>query len=128
MSYLHQMQRWLPLVTLTVLALVYEPVRSGFTFSDQQCDLTANSGNVQSAFFNLRHIISYGLLCLVAAAAFRQYRLLTVAAGVFLFSVFLEIEQSFFSTGHCRLRDLIPNLVGIGAVIIIIHMTVVLRR
>ena len=108
------MARWLPVAILVAAALAYEPIRSGFTFANQTCDLTANRALIWSAVFNLRHIISYGILFLACAATFRENRIAKAALATFAFSAFIEFEQSFFATGHCRARDLIPNLLGIG--------------
>ncbi|MEE9374839.1 MAG: VanZ family protein, partial [Rhizobiaceae bacterium] len=106
--------RRLPLSILIVLALSYEPIRSGFVLANQSCELLTDWERVQGAIFNRRHVIAYGLLCLAAAATFRENRILKAAIFIFLFSVFLEFEQSFFITGHCRSWDLIPNILGIG--------------
>lgn len=109
-----KLRRWLPLAILVAMALSYEPFRSGFVLANQSCELMTGWERVQSAIFNYRHIISYGILCLVAAITFRQNRVVKAAIVIFLFSILLEIEQSFFITGHCRSWDLIPNLLGIG--------------
>ena len=109
-----KLRRWLPLTVLVVMALSFEPIRSGFVLANQPCELITDWERLQSAVFNRRHIISYGFLCLVAAATFHQNRLVKATMVIFLFSVLLEIEQSFFTTGHCRAGDLIPNLLGIG--------------
>ncbi len=114
MILLVKLARWLPIVILIIMALLFEPIRSGFVISNQSCELMTNWESVQNSVFNYRHVISYGILCLVAAATFRQNRVLKAIIAIFLFSVLLEIEQSFFVTGHCRSRDLIPNLLGIG--------------
>ena len=106
--------RWLPLILLVTMALAFEPFRSGFTFDTQSCEVLADWERTKSAVFNARHIISYGILCLVASATLRKNKVVMAVLGTFVFSAFLELEQSFFITGHCRLRDLIPNVLGIG--------------
>ncbi len=114
MPQFYKLKRWLPLAALVALALSYEPIRSGVVFANQSCELTADWERVQHSVFNLRHVIAYGILCLVAAVTFRNHRVIKAALVIFLFSILLEIEQSFFITGHCRSWDLIPNLLGIG--------------
>lgn len=106
--------RWLPLTVLALMALAFEPLRSDFVFANQGCELVTDWGRVKNSIFNLRHIVAYGLLCLVAAATFRQNRLVKAVTVTFLFSIFLEVEQSVFVTGHCRSWDLIPNLLAVG--------------
>ncbi len=108
-----RMVKWAPLTGLVILALAFEPLRSGLVLANQPCEFLTDWETVKSSLHNRRHIIGYGLICLVAAMTFRENRIAKAAIATFLFSVFLEIEQKFFSTGHCRLWDLIPNLLGI---------------
>lgn len=113
MTQFYNIARWLPLTILIALAISFEPIRSGFELANQSCEFTLNWERVQSALSNKRHIIGYGSICLVAAVTLRKNRLLLATTGTFLFSVLLEVEQSFFRTGHCRVWDLIPNVLGI---------------
>ena len=119
MKLIGKFRRWLPLAVLVVMALSFEPFRSGFGFANQSCELTTNWERVQYSVSNYRHVISFGILFLVAAATFRQNRVLKAVVTVFLFSGFLEFEQSFFTTGHCRSWDLVPNLLGISSAAVI---------
>ena len=105
---------WLSLLILAGLALLFEPIRSGFTLANQACETSTDWQRAFASVFNLRHILSFGLLFLVAAVTLRNNRILKAAIGVLLFSAFLEFEQSFFLTGHCRVRDMIPNILGVG--------------
>jgi len=114
MDIIGEMKRWLPLTILVAVALSFEPFRSGFVLANQPCELTTDWERLQSAVFNRRHIISYGILCVVTAVTLRRHRVIKAAIAIFLFSILLEIEQSFFITGHCRSWDLIPNILGIG--------------
>lgn len=114
-----KLRRWLPLIILVALALSYEPIRSGFVLANQSCELMTDWERAQSAIFNYRHIVAYGILCFVAAVTFRQNRIVMATTIIFLFSILLEIEQSFFITGHCRAWDLIPNLLGIGLAVMV---------
>lgn len=106
--------KWLPLTVLFILAILFEPLRSGFVLADQSCEVITDWERVRNSIFNRRHVISFGILCLVAATTFRKYRVVKAVVAVFLFSAFLEYEQSFFATGHCRAWDLIPNVLGVG--------------
>ena len=115
-----QLKKWLPLIVLTFLAMVFEPIRSGFQLESQACEWKTELATLKLALLNFRHVISFGILTLVAAATFKQNQTITVAIAVFMFSAFLEFEQSFFSSGHCRLWDLIPNICGIGIAAILI--------
>ena len=120
--------RWVPLVLLSILAVAFEPVRAGLVFENQGCDWSVDQGRLADALFNPRHLISYGLFVLLAAVAFPKARLLAISAAVLIFSALLEVEQSFLATGHCRLRDMVPNVIGIAVAATAIFIVRRLRR
>lgn len=106
--------KWLPLSVLVLLALAFEPLRSGFELANQACEFVTTWERVVGSLFNLRHIIGYGSICLAALVTLQNVRPLKVAVATFVFSVVMELQQSFFITGHCRAWDLVPNLVAVG--------------
>ena len=107
------MIRGLALLLLCGLAAAFEPVRSGFQFVDQDCEWTVSRELVAASVLNLRHLVGYGAICLIALWTFGLRHLVAVALGTFVFSMVLEFQQSFFATGQCRARDLIPNALTI---------------
>lgn len=89
------MRVW-PLAILAIFALAYEPFRSGLTIANQSCELMADWERIGASVLNLRHLVAYGLFCLLGISAFGVNRLAGVAIAVFGFSILIEIEQSFF--------------------------------
>lgn len=85
----------------------------GFSFADRSCEPTRQWETARSSILDRRHLIGHAIVFLVAALALGRDRIATAAAATFPFSIPLEVEQSFFATGHCRAWDLIPNIVGI---------------
>ena len=111
-----------PLLALAIVALVFEPIRSKLSLANQSCELVFSFHALLSAIFNFRHILFYGLLSLIAVIQFRDISVWKLCLSVLLFSALIEYEQSFFNTGHCRLRDLVPNMLGIASSVLIIKL------
>lgn len=120
--------RWVPLVLLAGSAVAFEPIRSGFTLADQSCELTAGLQRVVGGIVNPKHLIGYGLIFVAATFALGRGRLASAAIGTFIFSALLEVEQTYFTTGHCRARDLIPNIIGIALAALLLRMVGFGRR
>ena len=106
--------RWLPLLALVALALLYEPIRADFMQANQACEWRADVSLWIGSFGNVKHVVAYGVLFLAAAITLRGRHLGRAAIGVLVFSALVEFEQSFFVTGHCRAWDLLPNVLGVG--------------
>jgi hypothetical protein len=103
------------LFALSALAFLQTPWRSNFRIRTHPiCELRAPLELWLAGASNLQHLLSYGLLALLAAPAFRRRPLLTAASFVLALSAVVELEQALFSVGHCRLRDMLPNLLAVG--------------
>jgi hypothetical protein len=95
------------------LALAATPWRSGFSLrANAVCELRAPLALWVEGVANAQHLLAYGLLVLLGAAALR--RPLLACLLVFALSAMVELEQSVFAVGHCRLRDMLPNLLALG--------------
>jgi hypothetical protein len=97
-----------------VLAVLYTPFDSNFRMADKPCELWTSTEMVQRSVLNARHLVSYGILFLLGALSFRRHSLLKSASLVLVLSAGVELEQSYFVSGHCRARDLLPNLIGVA--------------
>lgn len=120
--------KWLPLVILVTMAIAYEPMRSGFNLANQSCEYFPTASQFTRTFFNVKHIIGYGIICLVALFTVRNIAMWHTVIGVLIFSTTMELLQSFFVTGHCRAWDLIPNTLGIGLALALFLITRVLPK
>jgi hypothetical protein len=111
-----QIARWvfLVLVTLTLLAT---PLRSSFRWrATFYCEGGAPIERWLAGLLNLAHFTAYGVLMLVGAFVFHERPLAKAGALVLALSAVVELEQAVFTVGHCRVRDLLPNLMAISLV------------
>jgi hypothetical protein len=98
----------------TLIALGYTPFNSGGSLRDVvACELSAPFSAWWTGISNVRHIIAYGVLCVLATACFVKHRLAKAVGGVLVISMLVESEQAFFTHGHCRVRDMLPNLLAV---------------
>jgi hypothetical protein len=103
------------LLALCTLALFATPWRSRFSVrADAVCELRAPLALWASGAANLQHLLTYGILAILAAFVFRRQPLLTAVILVLGVSAVVELQQAIFTAGHCRLRDMLPNLLAVG--------------
>jgi hypothetical protein len=102
---------------LTALTLLATPLRSSFHLrSGFVCEADAPLERWVAGALNWAHLISYGVLMLAGNVAFREHRVAKAGALVFALSAVVELEQAVFTVGHCRVRDLLPNLFAVALV------------
>jgi len=100
---------------LATVALSYTPLRSaGRLRGTAVCELSAPLSVWCMGIYNVRHIISYSLLCLAATTCFSKHTLLKAVLLTLAISVVVEMEQAFLNDGHCRVRDMLPNLFAVS--------------
>lgn len=115
--------RW-AFAVYVLLAITFLPARAGFHLSPFTCETEVS---VSSALFSLQNWKHVGLTSMVAMMTMAQFRdrragaasaavAVTVALGLIA-----ELEQGAFGQGHCRLRDLAPDLAGalLGALVLV---------
>ena len=107
--------RW-AYITFVLLGLLYFPAKVGFRLDPQPCELTFDVALAIHSLTNYPHIVLFALFFVMSSAqlrrsnwsAFAWAALATIAMGLLV-----ELEQGVTNLGHCRLRDLIPDTVGI---------------
>jgi hypothetical protein len=103
------------LVVACLAALATTPISAGFARREAAaCDVLSSWDLWLTGLGNIRHLISYSVLTAIAVWAFGMPRALPAAGLVLLVSAAVELEQMLFADGHCRLRDMLPNIVAIG--------------
>ena len=103
------------LVLASLAALATTPISAGFALREAAaCDLLSGWDLWLTGLGNVRHLVSYSVLTAVAVWAFGMPRALLAAGFVLLVSAGVELEQMLFADGHCRLRDILPNIVAIA--------------
>jgi hypothetical protein len=122
--------RWAYLAFI-LLSLAYFPLQVGFHLDPHACQLTFSPRLAAFSLTNYPHIILFAIFFVVSSAqtgpqpsdrtvlAFCALATLTMGALV-------EIGEGVSGHGNCRLRDLIPDSVGIllGASALIVWRTI----
>jgi hypothetical protein len=101
------------LVLASIAALLATPIESGWALRSFACDF-GGSPDWLATILNVRHLISFGVLAAVAFLVLKGRPawipvlvLIAITAGV-------ELEEAIFGSGHCRVRDMLPDLIAIG--------------
>jgi hypothetical protein len=105
-----------------LVVLMATPYLADFGFRAFDCEVIPPRGVWPQTIFNVRHLISYAALLLLARFAFPQAGLSLIAACILALSMLVELEQALFQHGHCRLRDMVPNVVGVSCALAILGM------
>ncbi len=108
------------------LALAYFPARAGFALEPRPCQLVFDAQLAVFSLTNYAHTILFALFFVMSYAQVgesgRSRRAAFVVAGLatLLMGALVEVAQGVTGAGNCRLRDLIPDSVGIvvGALIV----------
>jgi hypothetical protein len=117
-------KRW-AYFTFVLLGLLFFPARVGFRFDPQPCELVVNIPLAIFSLTNYAHIVLFALFFLMTHAQFRLAKwsaLAWAALATIVMGVLVEIAEGVTGTGHCRLRDLIPDTAGIllGSTIVLV--------
>ena len=114
--------RW-AYITFVLLGLLYFPASVGFRLDPQPCELAINIPLAIHSLTNYAHIVLFALFFVMTSAQLRMSNwsaFAWAAMAATVMGVLIEIDQGVTGKGHCRLRDMIPNAVGIlfGTVIV----------
>lgn len=107
--------RW-AYVTFVSLGLLFFPARVGFRIHPQPCELVVD---IPLAIFSLTkyaHIALFAVFFVLTFVQFRRSnpsRWAWAALATVVMGVLVELAEGVSGTGHCRLRDLIPDSVAI---------------
>jgi hypothetical protein len=102
----------LALVAFTALAIT--PIQAGFATRAFTCDFGLNAADWIAGIANPKHLIAYAILAALAVSALRGRPLWQPVGLAILISLGVEIEQAIFADGHCRLRDMVPNVIAVA--------------
>jgi hypothetical protein len=98
------------------LGLLFFPARVGFHFHPKPCECVLNVDLALFSLTNYKHIVLFGIFFLLTAVQARSHRLraqlLIAAAAVLAMGVYVEVAEGLTGVGHCRLRDLVPDMAG----------------
>jgi hypothetical protein len=108
-------RRW-AYITYVVLGLLYFPVSVGFRLNPQPCELVPNITLAVYSLRNYRHIVLFVWFFLMTSAQFRMTRwsgYAWAALACIGMGILVEVAEGISGSGHCRLRDIIPDSAGI---------------
>lgn len=100
------------LVLVTAAALLAPPMAAG-PYHQPFCDI-GGSPDWGATIFNFRHLVSFSVLALLAFRVFRHQSIWVPILFMVVVTGVIEVEQAIFGSGHCRLRDMIPNALAIA--------------
>src|SRR5580765_8124344 len=115
--------RW-AYVSFLVLGLAYFPLRVGFQFDPHPCEFISSPKYLLLSLTNVGHIVRFALFFAMSTAQVKRGLRPTTAGFAFAvvmgltLGVLVELAEGVTGRGNCRLRDLIPDSVGmaLGAV------------
>ena len=102
-------------IAFVALGVAFLPARVGFQFTPAPCELEFSLALALHSLRNYPHIVLFGLFTMITSAQFSvetRWRYLVALLAVISMGVVIEAEQGFTGRGHCRLRDLVPDLAG----------------
>ena len=112
--------------TFVALGLFFFPARVGFHFNPQPCDCSLSVPLALFSLTNYGHIWRFAIFFLMTSAQVHSSRsrgqLLVALGAVVAMGIYVELAEGFTGEGHCRLRDLVPDLAGavLGAVLLML--------
>jgi hypothetical protein len=107
-------KRWAYL-SFVVLGLAWIPARTAFRLRAPDCETVVTLANSAFSLTNYKHIVMFGLFFLMTAAQFKRRSaatMLSAIAATTVMGLLIELEEGATGTGHCRLRDLVPDTAG----------------
>ena len=121
-------RRW-AYVTFVILGLLYFPAGVGFRVNPQPCSFALNSALAVHSLGNYQHIILFVLFFFMSVAQFgvdHWSGFCWAALAAITMGMLVEIAEGFAGNHDCRLRDLIPDSVGIliGATTVLLWLMV----
>jgi hypothetical protein len=112
--------------TFVALGLLFFPASVGFHFHPHPCDCSFSIALAIFSLTNYGHLTRFTVFFLMTAAQVRGRRVSTqflIALGAVLaMGIYVELAEGITGEGHCRLRDLVPDVAGavLGAVILML--------
>ena len=115
-------KRW-AYALFVLLSLAYIPARTGFQLQWPHCEGVPSLALAAFSLNNYAHIVLFALFFLVTVMQFPVRggsALAWSALSTLVMGVFVELLEGATQTGHCRLRELVPDTAAaaLGTVIV----------
>src|SRR5215831_1511971 len=106
--------RWAYIVFIA-LSIIYFPASVAFHLNPQPCELVFGWQLGVFSLTNYQHIIRFAIFFAMTAAQFRVHDRRTFIWSfvvVLIMGAIVELGEAVSGKGHCRSRDLIPDVAG----------------
>src|SRR5438132_7371269 len=105
--------RW-AYVAYVILGLLWIPARAGFHVGPPPCEFALTLGLALYSLTNYRHIILFAIFFLMTFAQLRKLpkAFLWSTLACIAMGILIELEEGVTGAGHCRFRDLVPDIAG----------------
>lgn len=115
--------RW-AYASYVAFAVTFLPARAGFQLGPFACETAVSVSSALFSLQNWKHIVLSAMVAMMTVVQFRERRAAaagTAVAVTVALGLIAELEQGAFGQGHCRMRDLVPDLAGalLGALLLV---------
>ncbi len=108
--------RW-AYVAFALLGLLYFPLKQGFDLSPTACEMLPSGRLALYSLQNYPHIVMFSFFFVLSYLQFRgsssHSRFAFATLATLVMGLLVELTQGISGTGHCRMRDLIPDAAGV---------------
>jgi VanZ family protein len=123
---------WLTLTVLVGLSVIHSvsPISGGAPFGSAflPCDLITTSSKILSAFKNFAHVRGFLIMTLLLLILVRTNKFWISLSFVLGLSAVTEILQMWSPTRHCRITDVVPNVIGMITACAIYYSILALQK
>ncbi len=112
--------------TFVSLGVLFFPARVGFHFQPKPCECQLSVPLALFSLTNYKHIVLFTIFFLMTSVQWRdrssKTQFLIASVAVLAMGIYVELAQAITGQGHCRLRDLMPDLAGavVGAALLVV--------
>jgi hypothetical protein len=117
--------RW-AYAAFVAVSLAYFPMKMGFALRPRACEVAFDAQMAGVALTKMAHVILFAVFFIFSSSqagrdASPRRVLLVAGAATLVMGALVELAEGVTGAGNCRLRDLLPDAVGvaIGAAILL---------
>jgi hypothetical protein len=113
-------------LTFVTLGVLFFPAHVGSHFHPTPCDCQLSVPLALFSLTNYKHIVLFTIFFLMSSMQWRdrslKTQLLIASVAVLAMGIYVELAEGITGQGHCRLRDLVPDLAGavVGAALLVV--------
>jgi hypothetical protein len=108
-------KKWAYIATI-ILGILFFPARVGFHFDIKPCEFSFNLPLAIYSLTNYKHIVLFAVFFIMTRRNIRTNGWKGfgwAALATLLFGIIVELGEGVTGDGHCRIRDLVPDVAGV---------------